>query len=147
MTANVEFHCRRTRTHDREEFNPSNLVEGIIHPTDEIFTARAEAYAASLARRRTYIPNGKVVGLSKMDRVTDAFARRLQVQERMTSQIANAKQFLQPQSVAVWISARHMCIESRGVQHANSETITTALRGVFRTDDAARAEFLALARS
>lgn len=95
-----------------------------------------------------YIPNGRVVGLSKMDRLVDIFARRLQVQERMTNQIADAMQeHLQPLGVGVWMSARHMCVESRGVQNANSQTETVALRGVFKTQPATRAEFLALARS
>lgn len=95
-----------------------------------------------------YIPDGKVLGLSKLDRLADMFARRLQVQERLTNQIADALvEHINPQGVGVWISARHLCVESRGVQHSNSETITTALRGCIRNQDAARAEFLALARS
>ena len=94
-----------------------------------------------------YIPRGKVLGLSKLDRLADMFARRLQVQERLTNQIADALvQHLDPVGVGVWISARHLCVESRGVASANSETITTALRGCIRDQDAARAEFLALAR-
>jgi len=93
-----------------------------------------------------YIPNGKVVGLSKMDRLADMFARRLQVQERMTVQIANAMwEHLRPRGVGVWISARHMCVESRGVRNANSETVTTALRGVFKDNPEVRSEFLSLA--
>lgn len=95
-----------------------------------------------------YVPRGKVVGLSKLDRLADMFARRLQVQERMTNQIADALvDNLDPIGVGVWISARHLCVESRGVQHSNSETITSALRGCIRDQDASRAEFLALARS
>jgi GTP cyclohydrolase I len=95
-----------------------------------------------------YIPSGKVLGLSKLDRLADAFARRLQVQERLTNQIADAlMDNLEPQGVGVWITARHLCVESRGVQHVNSETITTALRGCIRDQDSARAEFLALART
>lgn len=95
-----------------------------------------------------YVPNGRVVGLSKMDRLADMFARRLQVQERMTTQIADAMmEHLEPKGVGVWISARHMCVESRGVQNQNSETQTTALRGVFKTQDATRAEFMSLVRS
>jgi len=95
-----------------------------------------------------YIPRGKVLGLSKLDRLADMFARRLQVQERLTNQIADALvEHLDPIGVGVWISARHLCVESRGVASANSETITTALRGCIRDQDAARAEFLALARS
>lgn len=95
-----------------------------------------------------YIPRGKVLGLSKLDRLADMFARRLQVQERLTNQIADALvEHIDPIGVGVWISARHLCVESRGVASANSETITTALRGCILTESAARAEFLALARS
>lgn len=95
-----------------------------------------------------YIPNGKIVGLSKMDRLADMFARRLQVQERMTNQIADAMmEHLQPKGVAVYINARHMCVESRGVMNQNSGTVTQALRGVFKTQPETRNEFLALARS
>lgn len=93
-----------------------------------------------------YIPSGRIVGLSKLDRLADIFARRLQVQERMTNQIAEALwQHLSPQGCGVVVKARHMCMESRGVCHQNSETITSALRGCFRDDARVRAEFLSLA--
>lgn len=93
-----------------------------------------------------YIPNGKIVGLSKLDRLADVFARRLQVQERMTNQIAEALYtYLQPAGCGVVIKARHMCMESRGVCHQNSDTTTCALRGVFKDDARVRAEFLSLA--
>lgn len=92
-----------------------------------------------------YVPNGRVIGLSKLDRIVDAYARRLQIQERLTSQIANILwDNLNPLGVGVHINARHFCIETRGVKHATSDTITTALRGAMRTDPAARAEFLDL---
>lgn len=95
-----------------------------------------------------YIPNKKIVGLSKIDRVVDMFARRLQVQERLTNQIANAiQENLEPKGVAVWVNARHLCIESRGVRNQNSVTDTLALRGVFKEDPRTRSEFLAVARS
>ena len=95
-----------------------------------------------------YIPNEKIVGLSKIDRVVDAFARRLQVQERLTNQIAEAiMENLQPKGVGVWINARHLCIESRGVCNTNSDTDTLALRGVFKEDARTRAEFIAVART
>lgn len=95
-----------------------------------------------------YIPNGRVVGLSKMDRLVEVFAARLQVQERLTTQIADAMmEHLKPKGVGVWVSARHMCVESRGVRNRDSETQTTALRGVFKDQDATRAEFMSLARS
>lgn len=93
-----------------------------------------------------YIPDGKIVGLSKLDRLADIFARRLQVQERMTNQIAEALQtHLAPAGCGVVIKARHMCMESRGVCHQNSQTTTSALRGVFKDDARVRAEFLSLA--
>jgi GTP cyclohydrolase I len=89
-----------------------------------------------------YIPNGKIVGLSKLARLTDVFARRLQVQERLTAQIADAlMEHLDAKGAAVQIVARHLCMESRGVQKQNNKTITTVLRGVFM-DPAARSEFL-----
>jgi GTP cyclohydrolase I len=91
----------------------------------------------------SYIPNGKVVGLSKLSRLVDAFARRLQVQERLTVQIADALQdHLQPLGVGVSIAARHMCMESRGICQQGHHTRTTALRGAMKTEAAARAEFL-----
>lgn len=93
-----------------------------------------------------YIPNGRVVGLSKLSRVADAFARRLQVQERLTTQIADAlNEHLEPKAVGVIIKARHMCMESRGICQQGHHTVTSALRGVFKTDPTARAEFLHLA--
>lgn len=93
-----------------------------------------------------YIPNGKIVGLSKLNRLVDMYARRLQVQERMTNQVATAiMTHLAPHGCGVVIKARHMCMESRGVQHC-SHTITSALRGVFKDDPTVRAEFLALGR-
>lgn len=93
-----------------------------------------------------YIPNGKIVGLSKLSRLVDIFARRLQVQERMTNEIADAlDQNLSPRGVGVILRCRHMCMESRGINRAGIETTTSALRGAIRTDTSARAEFLRLA--
>ncbi len=95
-----------------------------------------------------YIPNGKIVGLSKLSRLADAFARRLQVQERLTSQIADALvEHLDPLGVGVIIKARHMCMESRGLCQQGHHTITSALRGVLKEDRAARQEFMLLANS
>lgn len=93
-----------------------------------------------------YIPNGKIVGLSKLSRLADAFARRLQVQERLTDQIADALvEHLQPTGVGVLIKARHMCMESRGICQQGHHTVTTALRGAIKTEPQTRAEFLQLA--
>jgi GTP cyclohydrolase I len=95
-----------------------------------------------------YIPNGRIVGLSKLPRVVDVFARRLQVQERLTEQIAQAlTDVLQPLGVGVVIEAYHLCMMMRGVQKQNSSTITSAMRGLFRDDFKTRDEFLRLAHS
>jgi GTP cyclohydrolase I len=89
-----------------------------------------------------YIPNGKVVGLSKIPRIVDMFARRLQVQERMTQQIANfIDEVLQPHGVAVVVEGVHMCMMMRGVKKANASMITSAVLGTFKNDPKTRAEF------
>lgn len=92
-----------------------------------------------------YIPNGKIVGLSKLSRLADMFARRLQVQERLTDQIADALfKNLEPKGVGVLIKARHLCMESRGICQQGHHTVTTALRGVIKDEPETRAEFLRL---
>jgi len=93
-----------------------------------------------------YIPNGKVIGLSKIPRLVDVFARRLQVQERVTRQIADAiQEAIEPRGVGVVIEARHMCMMMRGVEKQQSATVTSAMVGCFR-DQPTRAEFLSLVR-
>lgn len=93
-----------------------------------------------------YIPNGKIVGLSKMQRLLDVFARRLQVQERITVQVADAMmQYLKPKGVGVVLQARHLCMESRGVCKQGHHTITSALRGTFKKPQV-REEFFMLTR-
>ena len=92
-----------------------------------------------------YIPNGKIVGLSKLPRVVDVFARRLQVQERMTEQIATAlMDVLKPKGVGVVIEAAHLCMMMRGVEKQNSRTLTSAMKGTFLNDLRTREEFLRL---
>uniref|UniRef100_A0A671NI79 GTP cyclohydrolase 1 n=1 Tax=Sinocyclocheilus anshuiensis TaxID=1608454 RepID=A0A671NI79_9TELE len=94
-----------------------------------------------------YLPSKKVVGLSKLARIVEIYSRRLQVQERLTKQIAMAiSEALQPVGVAVVIEAAHMCMVMRGVQKINSRTVTSAMLGVFREDPKAREEFLALTK-
>lgn len=93
-----------------------------------------------------YIPSGRIVGLSKLARLVDVFARRLQVQERLTDQIADALcRILRPKGVGVVIEARHLCMMMRGVEKQNSSTVTSALRGDFAESARTRAEFLRLA--
>lgn len=113
------------------------------------FYSKCEHHMADIFGTATvaYIPDGKVVGLSKISRVVDAFARRLQVQERLTKQIADALvEHLKPKGVGVVVKARHMCMESRGICQQGHHTITSALRGVLKEEPAARAEFMALAK-
>src|SRR6478735_11452542 len=95
-----------------------------------------------------YLPGERIVGLSKLGRVVDSFARRLQVQERMTVQIADwVEEFLQPRGVGVVLEAEHLCMSLRGVQKPGTVTVTSALHGLVRDDARTRQEFLAFTRS
>lgn len=92
-----------------------------------------------------YIPNEKVVGLSKVPRLVEAYSRRLQIQERLTNQIAETfHRLVQPQGVAVVIEARHLCMAMRGVEQKTSYAVTSAMLGVFKSDQRTRSEFLNL---
>jgi len=94
-----------------------------------------------------YIPNGKVIGLSKIPRLVDVFARRLQVQERLTTDVADAiVEAIKPQGVGVVIEARHLCMMMRGVEKQHSSAVTSAMRGVFLESKSTREEFLSLLR-
>jgi GTP cyclohydrolase I len=94
-----------------------------------------------------YIPNGKVIGLSKVARLVDMYARRLQVQERLTNQVADVMMdVLSPLGVGVVMEASHFCMMMRGVQKQSSSTVTSAVRGSFQHDPRVRSEFLELAR-
>lgn len=95
-----------------------------------------------------YIPDGKVVGLSKIPRIVNVFARRLQIQEQMTEQIADAiSEAINPKGVAVVLDARHMCMEMRGVEKINSTTVTSALRGAFKENKKTKDEFMSIISS
>ena len=95
-----------------------------------------------------YLPKGRVIGLSKVARVVDVFARRLQVQERLTNQVADAlMESLEPHGVAVVMEASHTCMMMRGVQKQNSTTVTSAMRGTFEKDARTRSEFISLLKS
>ena len=94
-----------------------------------------------------YIPDGKILGLSKIPRLVDALSHRLQVQERLTTQIAEAlKKNLNPKGVAVVMEAQHLCTMMRGVQKQNTRMVTSSMLGTFRTDSKTRMEFLSLLR-
>lgn len=92
-----------------------------------------------------YIPDGRILGLSKLPRIVDLFSHRLQVQERLTTQIAGAlEEAINPKGVGVVIEASHLCMMMRGVQKQSSRTTTSAMRGLFQTDSRTRSEFLGL---
>jgi len=94
-----------------------------------------------------YVPRGRVIGLSKIPRLVEMYSRRLQVQERMTTQIADAiVQAIEPQGVGVIVEAQHLCMMMRGVEKQHSATVTSAMRGVFKTQTQTRNEFLSLVR-
>lgn len=122
-------------------------TDQMVTVVDIPFYSKCEHHMADIFGTVTvaYIPKGKIVGLSKLSRVVDAFARRLQVQERMTTQIADAiQEHLDPLGVGVFVRARHMCMESRGICQQGHHTVTTALRGAIKDEPQTRAEFLAL---
>ena len=137
------------------ELNPSEILKGAMFAEDYnemVIVKDIELY--SLCEHHilpffgkahiAYIPNGHIVGLSKMPRIVDAFARRLQVQERLTQQILDCiQETLQPQGVAVVIEAQHMCMMMRGVQKQHSMTTTSAFTGAFHNVET-RSEFLNL---
>jgi len=123
-------------------------VDEMVVVKDIPFYTHCEHHMAPFFGTATiaYLPNGKVVGLSKLSRLLNVFARRLQVQERLTCQVADAlMEHLQPKGAAVVIKARHMCMESRGVCQQGHHTVTSALRGAFKDEAETRAEFLRLA--
>jgi GTP cyclohydrolase I len=124
-----------------EDANEMVLVRDI-----DIFSSCEHHILPILGRAHVaYIPNGKVIGLSKIARICEMYARRLQVQERLTLQIADALQgLLKPQGVAVVLEATHMCMVMRGVQKPGSWTVTSAMRGVFADDARTREEFMNL---
>ena len=126
-----------------ENYDQMVMVKGIP------IYSKCEHHMADIFGTATiaYIPNGKIVGLSKLSRLADMYARRLQVQERLTHQIAEALEtHLQPKGVAVMIKARHMCMESRGICQQGHHTVTVALKGAFLNEPEARAEFMGLAK-
>ena len=139
------------------EINPDSLIEQVIFNEvyeEMVIVKDIEVY--SLCEHHllpffgkahvAYIPSGKIVGLSKIPRVVDAYARRLQVQERLTIEIRDCIQrTLNPKGVAVVLECNHMCMQMRGVQKQNSSTTTSAFTGIFLSNEATRKEFINLA--
>jgi GTP cyclohydrolase I len=124
--------------------------DGIVVVRDLNFFSLCEHHLLPFFGRAhvAYVPNGKVVGLSKVPRIVDAFAHRLQLQERLTRQIAEAlNEVLEPNGVGVVLEARHLCVEMRGVEKQDSITTTSCLLGSFRDDERTRSEFLDLIRA
>lgn len=139
----------KTFTVDKaEQVRAGNIYQsGIVAVKDISFYSHCEHHMVPFIGKAwvAYIPTDKVVGLSKIARVVEGFARRLQIQERMTTQIADAlEEALQPQGVMVVIEAEHLCMAMRGVKKPGTNTVTSSVRGVFAENDAARAECLNL---
>jgi GTP cyclohydrolase I len=135
------------------ELLAKNFVEGacdeMVVLKDIEFTSFCEHHLLPIFgyAHVAYIPNGKVVGISKLARVVDAYAKRLQIQERMTTDIAECiQEVLNPKGVAVIINAKHMCMTSRGIKKQKGSMVTSAMRGVFMTDEMARRELLSMIR-
>ena len=138
--------------------DPRQVVDGALyeHKGDDLVTVRNIPFYALCEHHLLpffgrchigYLPAGKVIGLSKLPRLVDVFAHRLQLQERLTRQIAEAiDRVLRPRGVAVVMEARHLCVEMRGVKKVDSDTVTSCLLGGFRENAALRAEFLELVR-
>ena len=130
-------------------FREVNGYDEIVALTHIDFNSHCEHHIAPIIGQAhvAYLPRDKVVGISKLVRVVDAYARRLQVQEKLTAQIADCiTSVLEPRGVAVVIEAGHECMITRGVGKRNVRTVTSRMLGVFRDDARARAEFLALIR-
>lgn len=124
-------------------------VDEMVVVKDIPFYSHCEHHMAPIFGTATiaYLPDKRIVGLSKLSRLLDIYARRLQVQERLTCQVADAlMEHLKPRGAGVVIKARHLCMESRGVCQQGHHTVTSALRGVFKDEPDARSEFLALAK-
>lgn len=132
-------------TFENEDSNDEMIIQ-----KDIPFFSLCEHHTAPFFGMATvaYIPNGKIVGLSKLARTVQHYARRFQNQERITAQVANRLQDeLHPRGVAVTLSARHFCMEMRGVKTSGAHTVTTKLIGAFKEDDKARAEYMSHVRN
>jgi len=157
----LETPARVTRMYEEifagYEVNPRDVLgvtfdenhEELVIVKDIVYYSQCEHHMAPFFGKIHigYIPSGKIAGLSKFARLVEAVTRRLQVQERITSQIADIlNEVLEPNGVMVVVEGEHLCMCSRGVKKPGSKTVTSAVRGIFREDSASRAEFLSLLR-
>jgi GTP cyclohydrolase I len=136
------------KEHLKKTFGENAGYSGMVVVRDIEINSWCEHHGAHIKGTATiaYIPKDRVVGLSKLARVAEGYACRYQVQERLTAQIANAiQEVLDPVGVAVLIRAEHGCMSTRGVRQHGTDTVTSSLRGVFKTDHQARAEFMQIA--
>ena len=127
-------------------FNDPNTDEMVIVKNIDIFSLCEHHLLPFFGKCHVaYLPKGKIIGLSKIPRIVDAYGRRLQVQERLTTQIANClNKILEPKGVAVVIEALHLCMSMRGVEKQNSYTTTSSMLGYFKSNPSTRSEFLSL---
>ena len=141
---NYEAFPKATVVENKMKYNEMVVVKDIsVQSNCEHHFVVIDGFAAV-----AYVPHKKVLGLSKINRIVEYFAKRPQIQERLTEQIYHALSFiLETEDVAVMIDAQHYCVKSRGVEDTGSSTVTSRLGGGFKSDHKARAEFLALARS
>lgn len=131
----------------RKTFEEVDGYDGMIVLRDVRFESHCEHHLAPIIGRAwvAYVPSGRVVGISKLARVVDAYAKRMQIQERLTAQIANTiEDVLKPHGVAVLIKAQHHCMSTRGVMKHDSDLVTSRMLGVFRDNPMTRQEFLSI---
>lgn len=135
------------KMHDEVDSDAGIYINGLVIVKDIPFFSHCEHHMVPFVGKVSiaYVPGDRVVGLSKLARLVECFARRLQIQERLTNQIADAiNEELKPAGVMVVIQAEHLCMTMRGVKKPGAKTITSSVSGVFTTNDAARAEVLSL---
>ncbi len=148
----MQFYCRGYEEDPREVIGnalfEAETDEMVLVKDIEIYSLCEHHLAPFYGRAHVaYIPSDRIVGLSKIARLVDVYARRLQVQERLTQQVAHSlDEVLKPKGVGVVIEASHLCMMMRGVQKQNSSTVTSCLTGLFRKDERTRAEFMSLVK-
>lgn len=134
--------------HDEEVDSDAGIyVNGLVIVKDIPFFSHCEHHMVPFVGKVSiaYVPGERVVGLSKLARLVECFARRLQIQERLTNQIADAiKEILKPEGVMVIVQAEHLCMTMRGIKKPGAKTVTSSVSGIFTTNNAARAEVLSL---